>query len=98
MNKPRLEKHIVKEIIDFLRQHGWAVKTHGGAFAAGEPDVSACIRGRSVHFEVKRSPKHEATPLQLAKLKRWGDAGSLVGVVSSVADVEGILRNAGLVR
>lgn len=88
------EKHIVAAIISFIRSEPgcWAEKTHGGPFSAGEPDVRACVRGRSVFLEVKRAPGIPATPLQVAKLKKWELAGAIVGVVSSVEEVRQILQ------
>lgn len=51
------EKSAVKAICALLRARGiWHVKTHGaGAGRAGIPDILACVCGRFVAFEVKRS-------------------------------------------
>ena len=53
---------------------------------AGDPDIDACIRGRSLQLEVKR-PGEKPTLLQLKRLEEWRQAGALVGVVTSVAEV-----------
>jgi hypothetical protein len=52
---------------------------HGGAHGnAGEPDIDACVRGRSVKLEAKR-PGERPTPAQVGAMKRWADAGALAG-------------------
>lgn len=72
---------ILKEIRDL---GGWAIKTHGSMFGAGgEPDVSACIRGRMVQIEVKQPGEHP-TPRQYEALRRWEAAGALAGWADSV--------------
>ena len=57
---------------------------------AGEPDIDACLRGRSVQLEVKR-PGEKATPLQLKRLEQWRQAGALTAVVTSVEEVKTLL-------
>jgi len=44
---------------------------------AGDPDIDACLRGRSVQLEVKR-PGEKPTPLQVKRLEDaagWRDRG-----------------------
>jgi hypothetical protein len=62
---------------------------------AGDPDIDACIRGRSVQLEVKR-PGEKPTPLQLKRLTEWQQAAALVGVVTSVAATKALLEENGL--
>jgi hypothetical protein len=90
----RKEDPITRGIIKYIRSlpKGWAVKTHGGMFSAGEPDISGCLDGRCIKFEVKRDGKHEATDLQKAKILQWTLAGAITGVVWSVDQVKDILR------
>ena len=57
---------------------------------AGEPDIDACLSGRSVQLEVKR-PGEKATPLQLKRLEQWRQAGALTAVVTSVEEVKILL-------
>ena len=83
------ERAIVKAILAYLNglpgclaRKRWG----GGMGVAGDPDIDACIRGRSLQLEVKR-PGEKPTPLQLKRLEEWRQAGALVGVVTSVAEV-----------
>lgn len=81
------ERAIVKAILAYLNglpcclaRKRWG----GGMGVAGDPDIDACLRGRSVQLEVKR-PGEKPTPLQLKRLEEWRQAGALIGVVTSVA-------------
>ena len=83
------ERAIVKAILAYLcslpgclARKRWG----GGMGVAGDPDIDACICGRSVQLEVKR-PGERPTPLQVKRLEEWRQAGALVGVVTSVAEV-----------
>lgn len=71
------ESYIVSKILKLLRAHGAKViKHHGSAFAsAGEPDIIACIRGKTYCLEIKK-PGEKPTPLQLQRLKEWENAGA----------------------
>ena len=87
------ESTIVKAILahlnalpECLARKRWG----GGMGVAGEPDIDACLRGRSVQLEVKR-PGQKPTPLQLKRLEQWRQAGALVAVVSSVEEVKALL-------
>ena len=88
------ERALVKAILaylnslpDCLARKRWG----GGMGVAGDPDIDACIRGRSVQLEVKR-PGERPTPLQLKRLAEWQQAGALVGVVTSVAETRALLE------
>lgn len=93
------EENITRSVIKYIRSipNGWAVKTHGGPFSSGEPDVDGCIGGRSIKLEVKKKG-HDATPLQKSKLETWGKCGAITGVVTSVCDVKDILKEYGIVK
>jgi len=87
------ERAIVKAILAYLNglpgclaRKRWG----GGMGVAGDPDIDACIRGRSVQLEVKR-PGERPTPLQVKRLREWRKAGALVAVVSSVEEVKSLL-------
>jgi hypothetical protein len=88
------ERAIAKAILaylnslpDCLARKRWG----GGMGVAGDPDIDACLRGRSVQIEVKR-PGEKATPLQVKRLAEWLQAGALVGVVTSVAETRALLE------
>ena len=92
------QRAIVKAILAYLNSlpgcH--ARKRWGGGMGiAGDPDIDACIRGRSVQLEVKR-PGEKPTPLQLKRLEEWRRAGALVGVVTSVAATRSLLEENGM--
>jgi hypothetical protein len=83
------ERAIVKSILAYLNSLPGCLarkRWGGGMGVAGDPDIDACIRGRSVQLEVKR-PGERPTPLQVKRLEEWRQAGALVGVVTSVAEV-----------
>jgi len=83
------ERAIVKTILAYLNSLPGCLarkRWGGGMGVAGDPDIDACIRGRSVQLEVKR-PSEKPTLLQLKRLEEWRQAGALVGVVTSVAEV-----------
>ena len=87
------ESAIVKAILGYLNAlpECLARKRWGGGMGvAGEPDIDACLRGRSLQLEVKR-PGQKPTPLQLKRLEQWRQAGALVAVVSSVEEVKTLL-------
>lgn len=91
------EKAITASIITFLRSspRGWAEKTHGSAFSAGEPDIKACVGGRAIFLEVKQ-PGLQPTKLQEAKLLRWRIAGAVAEVVSSKEETKAVLEKHGV--
>jgi hypothetical protein len=87
------ESAIVKAILAYLNSLPGCVarkRWGGGMGVAGDPDIDACIRGRSVQLEVKR-PGEMPTPLQLKRLEEWRQAGAVVAVVHSLAEVTGLL-------
>lgn len=66
-------------------------KTHGGGYGrAGKPDITGCLAGQRFELEVKR-PGGKPTKLQLAKLKKWHEAGAIADVVESVDEVRAAL-------
>ncbi|MBT9168970.1 MAG: hypothetical protein DDT19_02322 [Syntrophomonadaceae bacterium] len=86
-----LEKTITAAVLRWLRaQPGcYAIKTHGDYRQAGQPDIIGSYRGKCFALEVKR-PGGKVTPLQTAILVKWGEAGAVAGVVTSVEDVKKI--------
>lgn len=93
------EGRIVTKVLAYLNAlpDGHARKVHGNAFTVGEPDVDACVRGRSVKVEIK-VPGGRATPLQAAVLDKWRAAGALAFVAHSVDEVRDGLRGVGLIE
>lgn len=91
------EKSLVKKILAYLKSIPgcYARKRHGGAFNPGEPDITGCLEGWRLEFEVKLEG-NPATPRQRAELRRWEAAGSITGVVHSVDEVKEVLREHGL--
>ena len=83
------EGRIVKKIIDWIKgMEDWdshARKVHGSRYSSGEPDIDACINGRSVKIEVK-VPGKVPTPQQMARLRKWESAGALCGWATSVEE------------
>ena len=87
------ESAIVKAILAYLNTlpRCLARKRWGGGMGvAGEPDIDACLRGRSIQLEVKRPGQHP-TLLQLKRMEDWRQAGAIVGIVTSVAEVKALL-------
>ena len=92
------EKSVVNTILRFLNSLPACVarkRWGGGMGIAGDPDIDACICGRSLQLEVKR-PGMRATRLQLKRLEEWRRAGAITAVVGSVDDVKELLRREGL--
>ncbi|HZT28784.1 MAG TPA: hypothetical protein VE999_13660 [Gemmataceae bacterium] len=91
------ERAIVKAILAYLNSLPCCLarkRWGGGMGVAGDPDIDACLRGRSVQLEVKR-PGEKPTLLQLKRLEEWRQAGALVGVVVSVDDAKSLLAKEG---
>ena len=92
------ERAIVKAILIYLNglpgclaRKRWG----GGMGVAGDPDITGCIAGRHFEFEVKRSGERP-TPLQVKRLGEWADAGAITAVVTSVANVRGLIEQHGV--
>ena len=88
------ERAIVRAILAYLNglpgclaRKRWG----GGMGVAGDPDIDACIRGRSVQLEVKR-PGDRPTALQAKRLEEWRKAGAVVAVGHGVAEVRAVLE------
>ena len=81
------ESSIVASIIRELRKHGaMVIKIHGDPYMPrGTPDLIGCASGRCFALEVKR-PGKKPRALQVQQLEKWGKAGAVVGVVTSVKE------------
>lgn len=91
--KAPLEKTIVNSILKWLNDqpHTRAIKTHGGAYRSGEPDIIGCVYGQMFVFEVKR-PGGKTTKLQDATLEAWENAGADSFVVYSLDHAQTVHR------
>lgn len=93
-----LEKQVENQIKKWLEQHGyWYFKVHGGPFQkVGVPDIIACINGKFVAIEVKRSDGGIVSELQKAQIQKIKDSGGLVGVAHNMEEFWQILKDGGL--
>ncbi|MBC8091360.1 MAG: hypothetical protein H7Y15_05350 [Pseudonocardia sp.] len=92
----RPESAIVAEILEWLNDQPqcFARKVHQTAVTGGgEPDIDACLRGRTIKIEIKRPGAPEPGPRQLQRLRRWQNAGALVGWATSLPDVVDIVAH-----
>src|SRR5690625_994501 len=93
------EKKIENKIKGYLDNVGaYYIKTHGNMFSrAGTPDILACIKGRFVGIEVKRSDGGEVSALQKANIKLIQKAGGVAFVASSLEEAQRLLQKEGLI-
>ncbi len=85
------ETAITEAIMRWLRRQGaHVIKTYGGPYRRGLPDLIGVYRGRALALEVKR-PGGTPTPLQEHELGRWAAAGALAAVVTSIEDVKRLI-------
>lgn len=72
---------------------GKFINLHGSVYSErGSPDILGCINGQLIAIECKRKAGIEADPIQLWRLQEWEAAGAVVGVVSSVKDVQELIK------
>jgi len=79
------ESRIVKRCLEFLLAlpRCEAHKIHGSEFTrTGEPDIDACLNGRSLKIEVKQ-PGQKPTAIQQKRLGDWAMAGAWATFVTS---------------
>ena len=90
----RPEQKIQADILKYLRSRGaYRVKVEV-ASVSGVPDILVCYKSRFLGIEVKKDAKSEATELQLVNIDMIRQAGGIADVVSSVEEVELLLRRA----
>jgi len=86
------EQKVVNDILDLVVRDGlnsFAIKYHGTATGrGGVPDLIGSWRGRPFAIEVKKTGQETKglSLLQVAWLRRFGNGGYVVGVVSSNQD------------
>jgi len=89
------EARLVKKIRTHLTKKGaWHCKIHGsdeGLQEIGLPDLFVCYKGQFIGLEVKL-PGGKPSPRQKVVLQRIRTAGGIGEVVTSVAEVERILK------
>lgn len=93
MSTPRSESQLVTQVLAYIRglPRAHAHKIHGSRYSdAGEPDIDACIDGRSVKIELKM-PGNKPTPVQMASMRRWENAGAFVFWATSLDEVKTFL-------
>lgn len=93
-----LEKQVENKIKKWLEENNyWYFKVHGGAFQkTGVPDIIACINGKFVAIEVKRSNGGIVSELQKAQIQKIKSCGGVVGVAHSIDEFLQILKEAKL--
>lgn len=96
--KPRTRRNetaLDRRAINYLRglPNSYARKVHGGAMGnVGEPDIDACVGGRSCKFETKAGNNTPTVP-QRAALQRWAGAGALVGWYRDLDQLRALLEH-----
>ena len=88
------EKAVENKIKKWLKDKGyWFFKVHGSIFQpSGIPDILACIDGKFVAIEVKRTKGGVVSPLQKAQIAKIKENGGIAGVATSMEEFLGILK------
>ena len=89
-----LEKKVENKIKKWLKDKGyWYFKVHGSIYQpSGIPDILACINGKFVAIEVKRSEGGIISPLQKAQIEMIKKNGGIAGVANSMDEFLEILK------
>ncbi len=62
-----------------------AENVSGNSHQSGRPDINGCFRGRMFKLELKTPDnKYKASKKQQLNLRRWKNAGCVVGVIYSM--------------
>ena len=88
------EKAVENKIKKWLKDKGyWYFKVHGSIFQpAGIPDILACINGKFVAVEVKRTKGGIVSALQKAQIEKIKENGGIAGVANSMDEFLEILK------
>lgn len=88
------EKAVENKIKKWLKDKGyWFFKVHGSIFqSSGIPDILACIDGKFVAIEVKRTKGGVVLPLQKAQIAKIKENGGIAGVATSMEEFLEILK------
>lgn len=88
----RPEQKIQAKIMEYLKSKGaYRVKVEA-ASVAGVPDILVCYKAMFIGIEVKKSKSSQPTELQLENINMIRQAGGLADVVSSLPEVDCLLR------
>lgn len=86
-----MERNVVAKIKKFMISQGaYVINLHGSVLMKGEPDLIACLKGRTICIEVKDVGKTKnLTTLQKLKLERyWAKAGAITMCADNVETVK----------
>lgn len=101
MTTPTREKGVTRTVLKHLNELPGCYARKVGATqygTNGEPDIDACLNGRTLKIEMKApGKKSTVTPIQELAQERWRRAGALVLVADSWPDVEQQLIDAGFI-
>lgn len=90
-----LEKSFQSALLEYLNSiPGCAAENvSGNAAQSGRADINGCYKGRTFRFELK-SPDHKntASKKQLLNMRRWLNAGAVVGTFYSMSAVKELFR------
>ena len=88
----RPEQKIQAKIMEYLKSKGaYRVKIEA-ASVAGVPDILVCYKAMFIGIEVKKDKSSQPTELQLENINMIRQAGGLADVVSSLPEVDWLLR------
>lgn len=82
-----LETNFQSTVLDYLNQipYCMAENVSGNADQSGRPDINGCYKGRAFKLELKTPDnKNDASLKQNLELRRWRNAGCVVGVIYSM--------------
>lgn len=94
MNEAKLQRQIRKKLEEDLG--GVWIKNHGGPYSCeGVSDITGCLAGRFIAFEVKLPSKEKTlTRLQQKFIDKVKQAGGIAGMVTSYEDCLELLEEA----
>lgn len=93
MNEGQLSRKIQKWIGENFPQF-FLFKVNGNGYQKkGIPDLIGCYEGRFIALEIKLpGGSYGATKLQLERIRQIREAGGVADVVTSIEEVEALLR------
>lgn len=81
------ESNFQDSVLDYLNSIPGCIAENvsGNESQSGRPDITGCYKGRMFKLELKQPDnKYEASLKQLLELRRWKNAGCVVGVIYSM--------------
>lgn len=82
-----LENNFQSSVLSYLNKlpDCRAENVSGNASQSGRPDINGCFQGRMFKLELKTSDhRYKASKKQQLELRRWKNAGCVVGVIYSM--------------